>query len=100
MKSVRNRASAAIWSLQTVYDLAAKRSVGLRFNRKNLPSKCASLRFNCNRQQDRGRRRSGVKAPEGKGERYVTPRGFGSYCNAAFPARLLLILVQALNSMT
>jgi len=28
---------AATWSLQTVYDLAAKRSVGLRFNRKICP---------------------------------------------------------------
>src|SRR5689334_15680912 len=36
-------------SLQTVYDLAAKRRVGLRFNCKNLTSKCAGLRFTCNR---------------------------------------------------
>jgi hypothetical protein len=28
---------------------SAKSRVGLRFNCKNLPSKCASLRFNCNR---------------------------------------------------
>jgi hypothetical protein len=40
-----NRATAADSSLQTVYDLAAKRRVGLRFNCKNLTSKCASLRF-------------------------------------------------------
>jgi hypothetical protein len=45
-----NRAAATASSLQTVYDLAAKRRVGLRFNRKNLTSKCASLRFTCNRQ--------------------------------------------------
>jgi hypothetical protein len=36
--------------LQTVYDLPAKSRVGLRFNCKNLASKCASLRFTCNRQ--------------------------------------------------
>src|SRR5208282_1792888 len=36
---------------KTVYDLAAKRRVGLRFNCKNLTSKCASLRFTCNRQE-------------------------------------------------
>jgi hypothetical protein len=47
----RNRAAAAAWSLQTVYDLAAKRRVGLRFDCKNLTSKCASLRFTCNRHQ-------------------------------------------------
>jgi len=41
----RNRAAAAAWSLKTVYDLAAKRRIGLRFNCKNLTSKCASLRF-------------------------------------------------------
>src|SRR5208283_1304221 len=46
-----NRAAATASSLQTVYDLAAKRRVGLRFNFKNLTSKCASLRFTCNRQQ-------------------------------------------------
>src|SRR5271166_4207567 len=46
-----NRAAAAASSLQTVYDLAAKRRVGLRFNCKNLTSKCASLRFICNRQE-------------------------------------------------
>src|SRR5260370_42605640 len=45
-----NRAAAAASSLQTVYDLAAKRRVGLRFNCKNLTSKCGSLRFTCNRQ--------------------------------------------------
>jgi hypothetical protein len=45
----RNRAAAAAWSLQTVYDLAAKSRLGLRFNCKNLTSKCASLRFTCNR---------------------------------------------------
>src|SRR4029077_14261064 len=39
-------------SLQTVYDLAAKRRVGLRFNCKNLTSKCTSLRFTCNRHQE------------------------------------------------
>jgi hypothetical protein len=39
--SPRNRAAAAAWSLQTVHDLSAKRRVGLRFNRKNLTSKCA-----------------------------------------------------------
>jgi len=44
-----NRAAARASSLQTVYDLAAKRRVGLRFNCKNLTSKCASLRFTCNR---------------------------------------------------
>jgi hypothetical protein len=44
-----NRAAAAASSLQTVYDLAAKWRVGLRFNCKNLTSKCASLRFICNR---------------------------------------------------
>src|ERR1700758_2658852 len=44
-----NRATAAASSLQTVYDLAAKSRVGLRFNCKNLTSKCASLRFTCNR---------------------------------------------------
>ena len=44
-------AAAAVWSFKTVYNLAAKRSVGLRFDCKNLPSKCASLRFTCNRQQ-------------------------------------------------
>src|SRR6266446_5949819 len=47
----RNRVGAAAWSLQTVYDLAAKSRVGLRFNCKNLTSKCASLRFTCNRHQ-------------------------------------------------
>jgi hypothetical protein len=47
----RNRAAAAAWSLQTVYDLAAKSRDGLRFNCKNLASKCASLRFTCNRQK-------------------------------------------------
>jgi hypothetical protein len=47
----RNRAASAAWSLQAVYDLAAKRRVGLRFNCKNLTSKCASLRFTCNRQE-------------------------------------------------
>jgi len=46
-----NRAAAAASSLQTVYDLAAKRRVGLRFNCKNLTSKCAGLRFTCNRQR-------------------------------------------------
>src|SRR5271165_1167313 len=46
-----NRAAATALSLQTVYDLPAKRRVGLRFNCKNLTSKCASLRFTCNRQQ-------------------------------------------------
>jgi hypothetical protein len=51
MRLARNKASAAAWSLQTVYDLAAKSRVGLRFNCKNLTSKCASLRFNCNRQR-------------------------------------------------
>src|SRR6266481_9149845 len=45
-----NRAAATSSSLKTVYDLAAKRRVGLRFNCKNLTSKCASLRFTCNRQ--------------------------------------------------
>src|SRR5271166_6274962 len=45
-----NRAAAAASSLQTVYDLAEKRRVGLRFNCKNLTSKCGSLRFTCNRQ--------------------------------------------------
>src|SRR5580692_7785218 len=45
-----NRAAAAASSLQTVYDLSAKRRVGLRFNCKNLTSKCASLGFICNRQ--------------------------------------------------
>src|SRR5271166_3950839 len=45
-----NRAAAAASSLQTVYDLAAKRRVGLRFNCQTLTSKCASLRFTCNRQ--------------------------------------------------
>src|SRR5271165_1456506 len=45
-----NWAAAAAWPFQTVYDLAAKSRVGLRFNCKNLPSKCASLRFTCNRQ--------------------------------------------------
>ena len=45
-----NRTGAAAWSLQTVYDLAAKSGVGLRFNCKNLTSKCAGLRFTCNRQ--------------------------------------------------
>src|SRR5271157_2269762 len=49
----RNRVGAAAWSLQAVYDLAAKRRGGLRFNCKNLASKCASLRFTCNRQQVR-----------------------------------------------
>jgi hypothetical protein len=44
-----NRVAAAASSLQTVYDLAAKSRVGLRFNCKNLTSKCASLRFTCNR---------------------------------------------------
>ena len=47
-----NRATAAASSLQTVYDLAAKSRVGLRFNCKNLTSKCASLRFTCNRHQE------------------------------------------------
>jgi len=46
----RNPATAAAWSLQTVYDLAAKMRIGLRFSCKNLTSKCASLRFTCNRQ--------------------------------------------------
>src|SRR5271166_436698 len=45
-----NQAASAASPLQTVYDLAAKRRVGLRFNCKNLTSKCASLRFTCNRQ--------------------------------------------------
>src|SRR5260370_29565254 len=44
-----NQAASAAPPLQTVYDLAAKRRVGLRFNCKNLTSKCASLRFTCNR---------------------------------------------------
>jgi hypothetical protein len=35
----RNWAAAAAWSLQTVYDLAAKWRVGLRFNCKNLARK-------------------------------------------------------------
>jgi len=35
----RNRASAAAWSLQMVYDLAAKRRFSLRFNCKNLGRK-------------------------------------------------------------
>jgi hypothetical protein len=48
------RAIAAASSLQTVYDLAAKRRVGLRFNCKNLTSKCAGLRFTCNRQMASG----------------------------------------------
>jgi hypothetical protein len=45
----KDRVGAAAWSLQTVYDLAAKSKVGLRFNCKNLTSKCFSLRFTCNR---------------------------------------------------
>jgi TnpA family transposase len=49
MRLVKNRVLAAAWSLQTVYDLAAKWSVRLRFDFKNLTSKCASLRFTCNR---------------------------------------------------
>src|ERR1700736_2540851 len=49
-----NRTAAADSSLQTVYDLAAKRRVGLRFNCKNLSSKCAGLRFTCNRQMASG----------------------------------------------
>src|SRR5260221_11857192 len=49
MRLVRNRASAGSLVFPMVYDLAAKRRVGLRFNRKNLTSKYAGLRFNCNR---------------------------------------------------
>src|SRR5271165_2607157 len=88
------RAAATASSLQTVYDLAAKRRVGLRFNCKNLTSKCASLRFTCNRHRLKSSRQ---KSPD-SGSILVTPcwgllnlKSFSSFFTYRFETYNMLV---------